>query len=160
MFHFRKPPIAAKAKAAPASPRSQIPRFLINSNCGGSSCMALARDWLREEPLSRALGGRLHKNEISAKAPSQTGHFWVTGALAWIFSSSACSQQDEVQSFAPFLCFLCGVWKNETFPGAGAQKAPAWMDGWWWWSAIRGFHTTVRASPTPAAPKADFPGKV
>lgn len=64
------------------------------------------------------------------RAPGQTGHFWVMGALAWIFSSSACSQQDEMQSFAPFLCFLCGVWKNETFPGAGAQKAPTSMDGW------------------------------
>lgn len=36
-FHFRKLPMAAKAKAAPASPHSQIPRFLINSNCGGSN---------------------------------------------------------------------------------------------------------------------------
>lgn len=106
MLHFRKLLLAAKAKAAPASPLSQIPRFLINSNCGGSSCTALTRDWLREEPLSRALTGRLHKNEISTKAPGQTGHFWVTGALAWIFSSSACSQRDEMQSSAPFLCFL------------------------------------------------------
>lgn len=131
MFHLRKLPIAAEAEAAPARPRSQIPRFLINSNCGGSSCTALRRDWLREEPFCRALRGRLHKNEISTEPRVKQDISGSRGPWPGFSAAQPAASEMKLRALLPFSAsfeLVCG--KMRHFQELELrQHQHGWVDG-------------------------------